>query len=46
MRRRIFGSMKKLWIFFEGHHKIGLFLGVISMLFRVVGGGGGNVKVK
>ena len=30
----IFG-MKILWIFFFGHHKIGLYLGVISMHFRV-----------
>ena len=27
--------MKILWIFFGGHHKIGLYLGVISMHFRV-----------
>ena len=27
--------MKNLWIFFWGHHKIGLYLGVISMHFRV-----------
>ena len=26
--------MKILWIFFRGHHKIGLYLGVISMHFR------------
>ena len=30
----IFGDMKILWIFFGGHHKIGLYLGVISMHFR------------
>ena len=27
--------MKILWIFFRGHHKIGLYLGVIPMHFRV-----------
>ena len=31
----IFGGMKILWTFFWGHHKIGLYLGVISMHFRV-----------
>ena len=31
----IFWGMKILWIFFRGHHKIGLYLGVISMYFRV-----------
>ena len=31
----IFLSMKILWIFLGGHHKIGLYLGVISMHFRV-----------
>ena len=31
----IFFGMKILWIFFFGHHKIGLYLGVISMHFRV-----------
>ena len=30
-----FWGMKILLIFFGGHHKIGLFLGVISMHFRV-----------
>ena len=34
-----FGGMKVLWIFFLGHHKIGLYLWVISMylgsLFKV-----------
>ena len=30
----IFGGMKILWIFFWGQHKIGLYLGVISMQFR------------
>ena len=27
--------MKILWIFFWGHHKIGLYLEVISMHFKV-----------
>ena len=27
--------MKILWIFFGGHHKIGLYLGVISVYFMV-----------
>ena len=44
--------MKILWIFFEGHHKIGLYLGVISMHIMVFlkvkvqngGGGGGWLK--
>ena len=31
----IFGGMEILWIFFWGHHKIGLCLGVISMHFSV-----------
>ena len=31
----ILGGMKILWIFFGGHHKIGLYLGVISMHFKV-----------
>ena len=30
-----FRGMKILCIFFWGHHKIGLYLGVISMHFRV-----------
>ena len=30
-----FWGMKILWIFVLGHHKIGLYLGVISMHFRV-----------
>ena len=34
-RKHIFGGMKILWIFFGGHHKIGLYLEVISMHFRV-----------
>ena len=31
----IFWGMKILWIFFGGHCKIGLYLGVSSMHFRV-----------
>ena len=31
----IFLDMKILWIFLWGHHKIGLYLVVISMHFRV-----------
>ena len=31
----IFWGMKILWIFLGGHHKIGLYLGVISMHLRV-----------
>ena len=31
----IFLGMKIMWIFFWGHPKIGLVLGVISMYFRV-----------
>ena len=30
-----FGGMKILWIFFGDHHKIGLYLMVISMHFKV-----------
>ena len=30
----IFWGMKILWIFLGGHHKFGLYLGVISMHFR------------
>ena len=33
--QKIFLGMKILWIFFGGHHKIGLYLGVSSMHFRV-----------
>ena len=29
------GGMKTLWIFLGGHHKIGIYVGVISMHFRV-----------
>ena len=28
-----------MWIFFGGHHKIGLVLGVISMYFKVLSSG-------
>ena len=35
----IFWGMKILWIFFGGHPKIGLVLGVISMYFRVFSSG-------
>ena len=38
----IFGGMKILWIFFGGHHKIGLCLGVISMHFNVFSLGQGT----
>ena len=38
----IFGGMKILWIFFRGHHKIGLYLEVISMHFRVFSEGQGT----
>ena len=31
----IFGGMKILWIFYWGRHKIGLYLRVISIHFRV-----------
>ena len=34
-KMNIFGGMKISWIFLEGHSKIGLVLGVISMYFRV-----------
>ena len=34
-KNEYFLGMKILWIFLEGHHKIGLYLGVISMHFRV-----------
>ena len=32
---KYFWGIKILWIFFWGHHKIGLYLGVISMHFLV-----------
>ena len=35
-KNNFLGGMKILWIFFGGHHKIGLYLGVISMHFRVL----------
>ena len=38
----IFGGMKILWIFFRGHHKIGLYLEVISMHFWVFSEGQGT----
>ena len=31
----IFGGMKILLLLFWGHHKIGLYLGVVSMNFKV-----------
>ena len=34
-KKNIFWGMKILWIFLGGHHKNGLYLGVISMHFRV-----------
>ena len=36
-----FWGMIILWIFFVGHHKIGLDLGVMSMHFRVFSYGQG-----
>ena len=38
----IFGDMKILRIFLGGHHKNGLYLGVISMHFRVFSEGQGT----
>ena len=38
----IFWGMKILWIFFGGLHKIGLYLGFISMHFRVFSLGQGT----
>ena len=35
-KMNIFWGMKILWIFFGGHHKICLYLEVISMHFRVI----------
>ena len=32
-RKKNLGGMKILWIFFGSHHKIGLYLEVISMYF-------------
>ena len=34
-KMNIFWGMKILWIFVWDHHKIGLYLGVMSMYFRV-----------
>ena len=34
-KKNIFLGMKILWIFFWGHPKIGLVLGVVSVFFRV-----------
>ena len=34
-KKNIFGDMKFLWIFFGGHHRTGLVLGIISMYFRI-----------
>ena len=34
-KNKYFWGIKILWIFFGGHHKIGLYLWVISMYFRV-----------
>ena len=34
-KNEYFWGMNILWIFFWGHHKIGLYLKVISMYFRV-----------
>ena len=34
-KNEYFWGKKILWIFFGDHHKIGLYLGVISMHFRV-----------
>ena len=38
----IFGGMKILWIFFGDHHKIGIYLEVITMNFRVFSEGQGT----
>ena len=38
----ILSGMKILWIFSGGHHKIGLYLGVISMHFWVFSKGQGT----
>ena len=38
----IFWDMKILLIFSKGHHKIGLYLGIISMHFRVFSKGQGT----
>ena len=41
-KTNIFWDMKILLIFSKGHHKIGLYLGVISMHFRVFSKGQGT----
>ena len=38
----IFGGMKIFGYFWGGHHKIGIYLGVISMHFRVFSLGQGT----
>ena len=38
----IFWGMKILWIIFGGHHKIGLYLGAISIHLRVFSLGQGT----
>ena len=38
----IFWGMKILWIFLRGHHKIELYLGVISVHFRGFSSGQGS----
>ena len=37
-----FSGIKILWILFGGHHKIGLYLEIISMHFRVFSEGQGS----
>ena len=41
-KNKYFWGMKTLWIIFGGLHKIGLYLGVISMYFRVLSEGQGT----
>ena len=41
-KNKYFLGMKILWIFFGGHHQIRLYLGVISMHFRVFSLGHGT----
>ena len=41
----IFGGMEILWIFVWDHHKIGLYLGIISMYFRVFSGQGAECVI-
>ena len=38
-KNEFFWGIKILWIFFWGQHKICLYLGIISMHFRVVSSG-------